>query len=45
MLSQHTDHDQANFIQFRTEIQRQDQLKQINIGDYLPEFTALMSWQ
>lgn len=42
LLSQHTEQDQISFDKFQAEIQRQDQLKKINIQDYLPEFSALL---
>lgn len=40
----HTSQDQANFEKFLKEIKKQDNAKQINLKDYLPELANLLNW-
>lgn len=42
LFRQHSDDDDINFSLFLKEIQQQDQLKNISIKDYLPEFYELI---
>jgi sulfatase maturation enzyme AslB (radical SAM superfamily) len=42
LFGQHNVNDDANFSLFLKEIQQQDQLKNISIKDYLPEFYELI---
>jgi hypothetical protein len=42
LFRQHSIDDDENFSRFLTEIQHQDQLKNISIKDYLPEFYELI---
>jgi hypothetical protein len=41
-LSNHSESDEANYRQFLLEIEKQDNLKNISIKDYLPEFANLI---
>lgn len=40
-LSSHTTTDEQDFVNAKTEIQKQDAIKGINIAEYLPEFAKL----
>jgi sulfatase maturation enzyme AslB (radical SAM superfamily) len=44
LLNTHTDQDQQNYQQFRAEIIKQDQWKNISIKNYLPELAELLKW-
>lgn len=41
-LSRHNDQDEKNFVLMLEEIKKQDELKQIKIYDYMPEFSDII---